>query len=399
MTAARFTRRALLGALVVAQGAARGALAARPLRYALALRPARALLGDPVVAVLECAATAAFEAAAFEDASLTLALRREETRAGRAAAGDAVPVLAFPNRGGFQRGDVLMRTGSRARRSLGKGEHLSRELDLVAIYPSETLAPGTLVVSYTIGDDRQTFTGGPAKLAVESGPEAVPALFRRLDGPDLAVRARSAALLHRMTGEVVGYAPDGEAGERAQALDRWRQWWRAIGSRLPWSFDSSGAIFAAQSPRPGARKRGDQLGGVAYLRRAPGKADAEAIAGALSTWAESRTGAPEALRGRVRAADLTVTYPGPEVVFEASGEAGDALRVALDRLARRITPASSPETTGAAIICATLAKFPDRRFVEALSAVETAARGAPGWRTVAATASGLLDLLDPERTL
>ena len=120
---ARFTRRTLLGVLAAGHAVARRALVAPPLRYTLALRPARALLGDPIVAVLACAATAPIEAATFDDASLALELRRTQT---------SDPALAFVNRGGAQRGNVQMRIGFAARQHLGKGERLTREMRVVA---------------------------------------------------------------------------------------------------------------------------------------------------------------------------------------------------------------------------------------------------------------------------
>ena len=142
------------------------------------------------------------------------------------------------------------------------------------------------------------------------------------------------------------------------------------------------------------------LGGVAYLRRPPAAADAAAIFTVLAAWQKSPRA--EALRGREWIADQLFTYPPADAAFTADAEAAPAIEAALTRLTQLATPSGAPATptaTGATIILATVTRFPDRRFVPALSALETAAQASSGWRHAGAIATGLLDLLDPERTI
>ena len=55
---------------------------------------------------------------------------------------------------------------------------------------------------------------------------AVPALIDRLEDPDSVVRLSAHEALKRRTGQDFGYLAWGEPSERAQAVARWRSWWR-----------------------------------------------------------------------------------------------------------------------------------------------------------------------------
>jgi hypothetical protein len=353
------------------------------------LRPARALLGDPIVAALACTASAGAEAVTFDDASLMLALGRLPP--------ESEDVLAFPNRVGVQRGDMQIRSAPVGRQRLARGERLARDIDLVDLFPTSMLDTGQFALSYEIGAGTRLWHGGPAKLTIESGPEAVPALFRLLQQPDPGVRARSAGLLHRMMAHIVGYAPQAELGERAEAIARWRHWWETAGSKMPWSFLSSGATFGEKSPVPTTRRRGPILGGVAYHRRSLDAAGVSAVAGALAEWQRTEPKSAGALRGRVWVADQLFVYPGDDTVLDPGDEVVTMLDAALSRLAQ-LAASATPDGIGALIILATAARFPDRRFIASLSAVQSAAMRSPAWRRAGFVADGLLDLLDPART-
>jgi hypothetical protein len=389
MTANRFRRRTLLLAIASGPATARWALASSPLTYSIALQPAQALLGDLIVAALVCTASAPTEAVTFDDASLMLELRRlpAESEAAR----------VFPNRGGAERAGVQVRTAPVGRRRLAREERLMRELDLVGLYPRWTLDTGNFQLSYQIGTESLSSHAGPAGLTIESGPDAVPALLKRLEHADRGVRARSAGLLHRMTAHVVGYAPDVDVAERTAAIARWRDWWEATGRKMPWNFLSTGVTFGAETPAPPVRRRSQKLGGIAYQRRPLGSAGTTAVASALAEWQRSTPGDAAALHGRAWIADQMFSYPSEDVALDPGGDVATMLEAALSRLAH-LAASSSPEATGAPIILATVARCPDQHYVAALSAVQSAARGSPAWRQVGFVADGLLDLLDPART-
>jgi hypothetical protein len=385
MSAHHFSRRALLGAFAAGPAALQRALASSPLTYSTVLRPARALVGEPIVATLACVASAPSEAATFEDASLMFELRRMPP--------ESDPAVVFPNRGGVDRGNLQVRMAPEGRRRLARGERLVRTVDLVSLYPSWTLGTGDFVFSYQIGPEARPWHAQPAKLTVESGPEAVPALFKRLDQSDTGVRARAAGLLHKMTAHIAGYAPEGEPAEREEAIARWRRWWETAGRKMPWSFLSVGATFEDRPAVRTARRRSPMLGGVAYQRRPLGAVGVSAVTGALAEWQRATPASAAALQGRVWVADRLFAYPGDEVVFDPGDQVATLLDAALSRLAQLASSAAA-DATGAPIILATVARFPDRRFVGSLSAVQSAARRSPAWRRAGFVADGLLDLLD-----
>jgi hypothetical protein len=354
----------------------------------LALRPARALLGDRIVAALACRASAPAEAVTFQDASLMLELRRLP------AGGE--PARVFPNRGSIARGDLHVRTAPSSRERLGAGQTLTRDFDLVGLYPEWVLDPGTLQLSYQVGPDSSALHAGPATVTIESGPDAVTALFAVLEHPQPGVRARAAGLLHRMTGHVAGYGAEAEPADRSAAVERWRQWWKASGARMPWNYGAPGATFGPKPAPPPPRRRSQVLGGIAYQRRPLEPSGASAISAALDDWKRSASGDPAALRGRSWIADQLFSYPGDEVVLDPGAEVGPRLESTLSRLAQ-LASSAPPDATGAAIILATVARFPEARFVAPLSMLQTAAR-APAWRRTGFVVDALLDVLDQGRT-
>jgi hypothetical protein len=348
------------GALLASAG-----VAAPTLHYSLALRPPKLVLGEPVTAVLSCAATAgSVEAIAFDDSSLLLSLVAVPRR--------GEPVQAFPNRAVGEAGSVQVHLQTTGRRRLRRGQVMTRELDLLRLWPRWILDVGRFEISYRLGPDARPWVAGPATLAIESGPTAVPRLLALLEHSDMAVRARAAGLLHRMTSHVAGYSAEGDPGERGAAIDRWRTWWRDAGSKIPWTFVSDAG-----------------LGGLAYARRSLQPREADALSTALDAWLQNRDAGPAALRGKERAADDDFEYP-PEPVLLA----GDERIVRMLDFAVRQLPDRS---ASAPLVLATVAKMPDRQLVQSLAALEHAALSSPRLRVSGAFAAGLLDILDVER--
>ncbi len=60
---------------------------------------------------------------------------------------------------------------------------------------------------------------------------AVPSLIERLDDDDVGVRLAASRALRRLAMREFGYRALGDAMARAEARDRWRQWWRSEGHR------------------------------------------------------------------------------------------------------------------------------------------------------------------------
>lgn len=360
-----------------------GLLAEPSIAYSVIVRPARALLGDPVVAVLNCVASQeGVEAFTFQDASLELELKRMPA--------EREPARAFPNRGTEQSGSLQIRTRTDGRKRLRKGERLTREFELIGMYPRWILDTGDFQISYQLGPEGRSWRAGPAKLTIESGPAAIPRLFALLDHAESGVRARASGLLHRMTACIPGYGAEADTGERQEAIARWRQWWQATGSKMPWSFRSQGATFAVTpAPAPGSG-RSKFLGGVAYERRALDAASAMAVSSALAEWLRDSSAGPAALRGNRWIADLVFDYPPAEVMLDPGEKIATMLAKALPQLGARAGSAS--------IVLATVARMPDERYVGPLATLEHFAGKTPGWRGLGLIASGLLDLLDPART-
>jgi HEAT repeat protein len=77
-------------------------------------------------------------------------------------------------------------------------------------------------------DDRSPLARARAAGLGENLPEAVviPALIDRLDDPDAVVRLSANESLKRRTGQDLGFQAWAEPGVRAQAVNRWRAWWK-----------------------------------------------------------------------------------------------------------------------------------------------------------------------------
>jgi hypothetical protein len=63
---------------------------------------------------------------------------------------------------------------------------------------------------------------------------------------------------------VPGYAADGAAEGRAEAIGRWWTWWQQEGERLPWNYQSDAATFGQTPEQPPPNQRSGRLGGIAY---------------------------------------------------------------------------------------------------------------------------------------
>jgi hypothetical protein len=352
-----------------------------PLDYSLAVVPTRIPLGEPATAVLSCAANAdSVEAITFDDSSLGLFLillpRGNEA------------IQAFPNRVVAQAGPVDVHLQTAGRRQLRRGEVMKRELDLLHLWPRWILDVGSFEISYRLGPEPHPWVAGPATFEIESGPAAVPRLLELLEHPDMAVRARAAGLLHRMTAHVTGYSADGDPGERRAGIDRWRKWWRDEGSKIPWNFGSNAATFGAPSARP-AQSAAPALGGLAYTRRPLQPREATALLAALGSWLENPNAGPSALRGKEHVADLDFEYPPDAGMLAVDGRLLKLFDLAVRQLPDH--PAAAP------LILATVAKIPDRQLIQSLALLQHAARSSSALRVPAAFAAGLLDALDPER--
>jgi hypothetical protein len=379
----RSPRRAFLGALACGSAVAPGLWAQPAIGYSMLVQPARAMLGDPVVAQLRCVASReGAEAFTFEDASLELELQRLPP--------GPEPALVFPNREVRQSGSLQIHARADGRKRLRSGERLSREVQLIAIYPRWILDTGNFQISYRIGPEGRSWRTTPANLTVESGPAAIPALFALLDHADTGVRARASGLLHRMTAYIAGFGAESDQSDRQEAIAQWRGWWQATGSKMPWNFLSAGATFAGKPAPPARSGRSKFLGGIAYERQALDATGVKAMSSALGEWLRNPSAGPAALMGSRWIADLAFKYPGEDVMLDPGGDVARMLASALSQL-----PERSPS---APIILGTIARMPDGRYIGLLASLESltlkvAGRGRPGL-----LASGLLDLLDPGRT-
>jgi hypothetical protein len=388
------TRREVLRSFAYAAVAISRPPSAPALVYRISVRPAKAVLGERVVAVLSCSALRAVaDAFTFDDASLTLSLARRPAR--------AEPEEAFPNHWAIQHGDLLVRRSTGEHRvSLKPGATLHRELDLFDLYPDEVLDIGDFKLSYEFDGER--VHARPASLTITSGSAAVGNLLALLVHSSAAVRERAARLLHRMTGHTVGYLANAEPAERERTAERWRAWWASTGTKLPWAQSAAGATFGrtlAATPLPDTNRstRGKSLGGIAYTRKTLDGRDEAAIASALGTWLQGPSTGAAALKGRTHVADQVVAYPPDGVLLEPTGDTLSKLTQALTSLAARAAT-MTPEVVGAAVVLDTVAKMPSPAMLEPLAALRRATAERPPWSVASALAEGLLDCMDPART-
>lgn len=377
-------------ALIGLAGSAIGARAKKPaprLSCSAVIAPALALLGEPIAATLVCVAGERLDAVSLADASLQLELWRVPPR--------GEPTRAFPNRGGTEHDGVVERSAPAGHQPLARSQRMTRAFDLVAQFSRLALDTGELAFAYQLGDGPLSVGAPPSRLVIESGPASVPALFECLSRDEPGVRARSAGLLHRMTAHCVGYDSALAGPTASAAIGRWRQWWNAVGSGMPWDFASAGATFGSRPAPAPARHRSRCLGGVAYRRQPLGSRGADAIVAALTAWQRNYAFDAPALGGRERVADQVWAYPAEDVVISPTDAVVESLQAALVRLASLTS--SPPEASGASLVLATVASCPEWRFVPALAALRAAANNAVAWRDVALRVDGLLDVLDPGR--
>ncbi len=377
------TRRAFVRNLGYCSVAALDMWAPPPIRYSVRVVPANALLGDQIVAYLDCVVLQeGIEVFTFQDASLELALRRMPT--------GSEPMLAFPNRSVTQNGSLEIHNHPTGRLRATNGQRLSRKFELVSLYPRWMLDTGEYEFSYQLGPGEPSWGAAPARLKVESGPAAIPRLFSWLDFEDAGVRARAAGLIHRMTAHVAGYDAGAAPGERTAAIARWREWWGTTGETMPWNFLSPGATFGVAIEPPTSSGRSRFLGGVAYQLRPLDPASARVFASVLAEWLRTPSAGPDTLKARQWVADREFDYPREDVMLNPGQESANLLASALSQVPSR--PAAAP------ILLATAARMPDAIYIGPLANLEHLAREVPALRLAGTMAMGLLDVLDHDRT-
>lgn len=207
--------------------------------------PRSALLGTPVTAELRCRADGKTPAVlTFEHKSLVLELDAKNL---------PEPSLAFPNRSAVEDGQHLVRLAAPGGiEDLEDGATRVRKFDLLALFPDVMFQPGRLQFTYRLEDAEPPVRPDPVEVELQSGPEAVPMLIEHLDSSSEAVRFFARELLRQMT-----------AQEWASSAE-WTDWWTRQGSRLPWNYDSEGAVFNAPPSEPVPPRRSNHIGGVEY---------------------------------------------------------------------------------------------------------------------------------------
>lgn len=344
--------------------------------YSLALRPEQALLGEPVHAVLSCRASGdSPETVTFEHASLTLRM----VRSGSAAE----PYLAFPNRHTVVKGDMIKRVAAGGGvEDLHAGEERTRSFELLRLFPIPVLDLGEFELSYTVYDGQREWRAKPATLRVVSRPAAVPLLLALLEDDDLAIRARAAGLLHRMTASGFDYDAGATPEARRQVAARWRVWWETVGSHLPWDYTAAGARAGVLKEPPEGFKRGSRLGGVVYEREPlPGPARS-ALLESLGQWMKAPASAA--------LAPLRSIAPGDKALFGPDAEVERALAAALDRLAQ------APDHAAAALLLEIVGRIPGPGLAAPLARWADAIPRSDEWTAVRTVTGGLLDWLDPD---
>lgn len=234
-----------------------------PVDYGIDADPRGAVLGQPINLQLSCRAVAYAENAfTFGHRSLVIEIMRE---------GLTEPRLVFPNRHTVTQGDKLIRKAAMGGiEELQPGEERTRSFELIALFDSFVLTPGVLALTYRLEEAEPMVRPEPIEVVIGCGPTAVPILIGHLSSESAAVRFRAGELLSAMTASDHGYDPDAEPVARGGAIQRWSTWWHDIGSRLPWSFGSSGATFGqtlGPAPPSGLSLN---VGGIAYPERAQG---------------------------------------------------------------------------------------------------------------------------------
>lgn len=182
-------------------------------RYAVAVSPGIALLGQDVVATLRCHATEAVAAAlTFRHATLVLQLSRKGS--------SAEPLISLPNISAVQSAGRLIRLqASGGVEALAAGETREATFPLLQRFP-QVLSVGEYSFTYRLEGAGGGECEEPAVFTVKAAAGSIPYLVALSDGPNAG---RAAALLRKFTGLV--HATPSEIG----------QWWRQHGPGLPWS--------------------------------------------------------------------------------------------------------------------------------------------------------------------
>lgn len=184
-----------------------------PAKYTVAVSPASLLLGQDVLATLQCRATEAIGAAlTFGHATLVLELSRK--------ANDSEPVLSLPNVSAVQAAGRLIRMqASGGVEELSPGEIREATFWLLPRFP-QLLTVGEYSFTYRL----EGLGGGEceeaAAFTVKAAPGSIPFLIGLSDGPNAG---RAAELLRKFTGLI--HATPSEI----------EQWWRHHGSTLSWT--------------------------------------------------------------------------------------------------------------------------------------------------------------------
>lgn len=346
--------------------------------------PAQAVLGQAVAAVLTCTAQGDSPATlTFDHGSLALHLT---------GPGKGAPLHFSPNRVVQHSGGMLLRGPAPGGvEDLRDGERRERTFDLRALFPLSVLDPGEFTLSFSLGGEQRV---APAAFSVRSGPDSVEHLLGLLDHADAGVRARAAALLHRMTAAGFDYGAFAPEEQRQAAAERWRQWWKTAGARRPWNPHARRATFRAPPKGAQAEAAGTALGGVAHAGQPLTGPERLALLHALRRFLTTQAGA--SLRGERWIADRDFDYPAGGVFVAAGDEVEQELAAVLTRMAA--LAAKSPELGKAALVAVrTAARMPAAGLLGPLTRLANAAPEGGAWGEARLVAEGMIDLLDPER--
>jgi hypothetical protein len=354
------------------------------LEYRLRVTPREAVLGEPVIMTLSCAAAVdAPGAITFDHSSLILALRNERWPDER---------LRMPNVTASENGGMLVRVQLPGGiEDLAAGEQRTREFLLFDVFP-DALDLGVFEVAYRF-DESTASPPQPARVRLYSGPPAVPALVQQLLSAQAPTRHRAAGLLHRLTGQEFGYDPDGDADERADAAQRWQQWWDLHGQTMTWDSRAHQVSVARVTPRTMTADTG-RLGGVVYHAVAPRESVRSAVVERLMAWQQH--GTLPSLAATERVADQVVEYPPDPDVPDWDDGVERELAEAIDRLATRARNGEDQVEAGL-VILATIPPRASAILHAAIARLADTISGDPRWRRLAIRAAALLDAVEPDR--
>jgi|HubBroStandDraft_6_1064221.scaffolds.fasta_scaffold231855_2 hypothetical protein len=196
--------------------------------YKVAVVPKEAILGQSILAKLECAndKQPASDVTTFEHASLTLALHVEGVRE---------PVRLFPNRRVIHSGSRLVREAAAGGiENLEPEEVRDRDFTLTNLFPNRLFDVGQFKFSYTLYDGKREQGPAPFAFRVAFDQLSGQHLLERLEDADAQVRRCAANLLQRLSGLEMKYDPAAPQPARQAAVAQWAETWRRRGSPLKW---------------------------------------------------------------------------------------------------------------------------------------------------------------------